>query len=587
MSVQKKYPQIEQVKDQLVNSALLFGAILGFFTYALSITRLFTTGFEFSFVSDLFVLIVIVAIYFYRNKIALPIKSYVILGAIYLLMMVDIVKLGVFSADKVLIILIPFAALMSFSIRRTIQISSLAILSIIVIAYFHLNGTLIPPSQDNITVAAWLINILLLVLVTIIIFIIQLKFNSTYSSVIADLEQSNRMISEKERNYREIFNSSTDAIFIHDLDGRILDVNESMLQMYGYDASDIPRISIADLSSQANGFKLDDARKYFLRVNDNVSQVFDWQAKHKNGDFFWVEVALKKTTIAGNDRILAIVRDINAKKEDALQLNLYRNHLEELVTTRTVDLKRTNEELEFTMKELKEAQSQLIQTEKMASLGVLTAGVAHEINNPLNYIMGGYVGLDNYFADKGEIDNKNIPILLSSIKIGIDRASGIVNALGQFSRGNNSISEICDIHNIIDNSLVMLQSQFKNRIDITKKYTSNSTLLRGNVGKLHQVFNNILTNSIQAIENCGSISIFTYNIDNSLCIEIADTGYGISEENISKITDPFFTTKEPGAGTGLGLSIVYSIIQEHNGELDFKSEVNKGTTVKIKLPIKS
>ena len=109
----------------------------------------------------------------------------------------------------------------------------------------------------------------------------------------------------------------------------------------------------------------------------------------------------------------------------------------------------------------------------------------------------------------------------------------------------------------------------------------------GNIGELHQMFISILNNSIQAIENEGVISIKTQKFKENIVIDISDTGSGISEENISKITDPFFTTKDPGKGTGLGLSIVYRIIQDHKGNLEFQSKVNKGTIVKITLPISS
>ena len=140
---------------------------------------------------------------------------------------------------------------------------------------------------------------------------------------------------------------------------------------------------------------------------------------------------------------------------------------------------------------LKETQSQLIHAEKMASIGILTAGVAHEINNPLNFIMGGYVDLEEYFTDMGD-PPEDVLFLLNSIKTGISRASTIVNGLNQFSRDQDTYDEVIDIHSIINNCLVMLQSQTKNRIEIHKNFSGKSSTLKGNVGKLHQVFINIL-----------------------------------------------------------------------------------------------
>jgi signal transduction histidine kinase len=130
----------------------------------------------------------------------------------------------------------------------------------------------------------------------------------------------------------------------------------------------------------------------------------------------------------------------------------------------------------------------------------------------------------------------------------------------------------------------MLNNQLKDRIEVQKKFTNEAFKVYGNVGKLHQVFINILSNSIQAIDKNGSISISTYKQKKTIVIEIVDSGSGISKENLSKITDPFFTTKDPGKGTGLGLSIAYSIIQDHKGTIEFQSEINSGTTVIISLP---
>jgi signal transduction histidine kinase/ligand-binding sensor domain-containing protein len=279
------------------------------------------------------------------------------------------------------------------------------------------------------------------------------------------------------------------------------------------------------------------------------------------------------------------------------QLKLQKKVLEIKVRERTNDLEDANtkleerqeeilqqsEELLSTLNQLSQTQNQLIQSEKMASLGVLSAGVAHEINNPLNYIMGAYVGLDDYFKETVLTDER-IPILLDGIKTGIDRASEIVRGLNQFSRNNDTLSEDCDIHSILNNCLVMLNYQLKERIEVYKNFSDEEIKIAGNVGKLHQVFINILYNSIQAIDKKGVISIKTNKQEQNSIIEITDSGCGISKHNLTKITDPFYTTKDPGKGTGLGLSIAYSIIQDHKGNIEFQSELNEGMTVKITLP---
>jgi len=137
----------------------------------------------------------------------------------------------------------------------------------------------------------------------------------------------------------------------------------------------------------------------------------------------------------------------------------------------------------------------------------------------------------------------------------------------------------------MDNCLLMLNNQLKNRIKVKIEYCDENVKLLGNIGKLHQVFINIFTNAVQSIDKEGVISVLTKRQKETITIEISDSGSGISKENLSQITVPFFTTKDPGEGTGLGLSIAYTIITEHKGTLSFESDPPKGTTVKISLPI--
>lgn len=241
-------------------------------------------------------------------------------------------------------------------------------------------------------------------------------------------------------------------------------------------------------------------------------------------------------------------------------------------------------ERQHALNQLKEAQAQLIQSEKMASLGILTAGVAHELNNPLNYIVGGHTAILNHLNEDEALDKEEIKEYLHWIQSGSDRATKIVKSLNLFSRSNEDNAEVCDLHVIIDDCLLMLQNKYKDRISITKEYTDSPANVLGNNGKLHQAILNILANAMDAISEKGEIKIRTAFQKDKLNIVIDDNGCGIPRENIKKVMDPFYTTKPPGVGTGLGLSITHSIIQEHHGSLELKSEVNKGTQVKISLP---
>jgi signal transduction histidine kinase len=235
-----------------------------------------------------------------------------------------------------------------------------------------------------------------------------------------------------------------------------------------------------------------------------------------------------------------------------------------------------NKKLGASMIELKETTQKLIQSEKMASLGIMSAGVAHEINNPLNFIKGGIEVLDEELKKEKNLTMDHEPCI-HVVKEGVTRAAAIVNSLSHFSRQTDSMDEPCDLHAILDNCLVMLQQKLKYKAELIKKYSTESVLIRGNEGKLHQAFLNFLSNSEQAIENKGIVTIETTVSKKSISVSISDTGIGISQENLKKISDPFFTTKPIGKGTGLGLTITYRIIEEHGGTISVTSKAGKGT----------
>lgn len=291
-----------------------------------------------------------------------------------------------------------------------------------------------------------------------------------------------------------------------------------------------------------------------------------------------------------NNTFFKLIADLKNKNS---QLEKYKTNLETLIQERTKELKDTNNELNYSNKELKTAistlqstQESLIQSEKMALLGVLASGVAHEINNPLNFIQGGIIGIELFLEDNLQKEQINkIAPFIGGIKEGVKRASNIVTSLNHFSRDNDSGAEICDIHVIINNCLTMLNNKLKHKIKVIKNYTQLPIGLKCNDSRLHQAVLNILSNAEQAINKKGVIEITTTIEQQNIKITISDTGCGIKEDIISRISNPFFTTKEVGKGTGLGLSIAYKIIEDSKGTIKHISKEGEGTKVIILLPL--
>lgn len=291
---------------------------------------------------------------------------------------------------------------------------------------------------------------------------------------------------------------------------------------------------------------------------------------------------------ARTDEIGALNKELQSQNEELTATNEALEKANEELRIINNELNEQRMKLNKALEDLKNAQLQMIQSEKMASLGVLTAGVAHEINNPLNFIQTGIYALEENI-DENKINPdllESLQLITKNMKVGVKRASAIVKSLNTFSRRDTDVIKECDIHQIIENSLLILNHELKNKCIVSKNYTGENFVLKGNEESLHQVFFNVLMNAVQAIHSKGELNITTALKDTqTLEVIISDNGRGISKENLVKIFDPFFTTKEPGKGVGLGLSIVYNIVAEHKGTITYDSELEKGTKVSIHLPV--
>lgn len=304
------------------------------------------------------------------------------------------------------------------------------------------------------------------------------------------------------------------------------------------------------------------------------------------------------------------------------QQKLARETAETLLELRSRELEKANETLTNAYEKMRDQQAQLVQQEKLASIGLLAAGIAHEINNPIGFVKSNLHVLSDYFdllhtllipfqaaayrvnTDPDGTDYRKeltglvrlaqendlafiIQDSLDSIKeslTGTERVQDIVVNLRDYTRSDSDKRVLCNINEIIDSTLKVLWSEIKYKITIAKEYGELPELY-AYAGQLNQVFINIIMNAVQAMPADETLKIVTRQEGDSIRIDFIDHGHGIAEQNLSKLFDPFFTTKDVGQGTGLGLYISYGIMQKHLGTIAARNNEDKGATFTITLPI--
>lgn len=418
------------------------------------------------------------------------------------------------------------------------------------------------------------------------------------------LELSSQELLQANSELRSLFHAMDDLILVFDREGRCLKIVETNPSVF--------LESVHGMLGQRVHEVLPERRADILLYH--IRLALEHQRREKvefavriDGEKVWIDGTISPLS---EETVIWVARDITKRK----QAEVLRARLER-------ELRIRNTELEASLAELKQMQATLIQSEKMASVGLLTAGIAHEINNPLAFVSSNLNRFQEYFDDalklfeawktyathqSGEENGTDrladVRALESSIdpdfivadfaslmqhtRDGTDRIRVIVDKLRGFSHANGSDRADVSINEALDDTLTLVWNEIKYKAQVRKEYGTVPPV-PFNMGELRQVFVNLIINGVHAIEKEGVITLRTFPHDHSAVIEISDTGCGIPDAIVHRIFDPFFTTKPVGKGTGLGLWISSSIVQKHGGTISVKSAVGRGTTFIIRLPLQA
>jgi len=417
-------------------------------------------------------------------------------------------------------------------------------------------------------------------------------------------------LNESENKLRKITESAQDAIVMVDNSGNISFWNAAAEKIFGYPAHEALGKNLHQLlvppkyrEASHDGF----ARFRHSGEGAVVGNTRELVALHKNGEEFPIELSLSAVKIDEVWQGIGIVRDITERKKMEKQAA---DHYEQIANINTG--------LVAAHQKLQQAQNQLLQSEKMASIGLLAAGVAHEINNPIGYVNSNLGTLNKYLAnllavlDRYEAAEaalgadsplveelrqfkkkvylerirKDIHLVIAESQQGLERVKKIVLDLKNFSRTESEEKwTLADVHQCLESTLNVVWNELKYKCEVVKEYAALPDI-QCLPSQLNQVFMNLLVNAAQAIEVRGKVTIRTGQEGDRIWVEVSDTGNGIPAENIPRLFDPFFTTKPVGKGTGLGLSVSYSIVEKHHGRIEVHSEAGKGSTFRVWLPVR-
>jgi len=371
--------------------------------------------------------------------------------------------------------------------------------------------------------------------------------------------------------YQEVFKHSVDVIMVIDKEGRILERNPAHQRRTGYTDEDLKGKTVYDLLSPEKAAEVREAMDREGRFTGELEGI------SKEGERIPVLVSVFP------------IHDEHGK------LDLYVSMGRDITA-----IKRVLTDLADTNRELRQTQAHLVQSEKMASLGGLVAGIAHEINTPVgamtsmhDTLMRAIAKLKEHLKETspGAFENderlKSLFAMIDEsnqvIRSGASRVAEIVRRLRSFARLDEAELKKVDVHEGLEDTLTLVHHEIKHNIQIVRDY-GTLPLMSVFPSRLNQVFLNLINNARQAIHNKGTITLRTWVEDKTASIAITDDGVGIPKENLARVFDPGFTTKGVGVGTGLGLSICYQIVKDHRGRIDVESEVGKGATFTVRIP---
>jgi len=402
-----------------------------------------------------------------------------------------------------------------------------------------------------------------------------LKANKVLKQEIGERTLAEDHLRESEEKYRSILESMAEGYYEFDVSGKLKFFNDAFYKIIGYSREDLMATNYRKFTDPQ------DAGRVFRAFNNvyvshKPSKEFEWQIIRNDGEKRHLEASV--SLIKGPDGLpngfQGIIRDVT-------------------------DRNLAEQSLNKAYQELKHTQSQLVQSGKLASIGELAAGVAHELNQPLMVIRGN-AQLVKRFIKNGEYEIDDLLKQMEPIERNTKRMMNIINHLRTFSRQSKAEHYALNVNQVIEESFLMVGEQLRLRnIEIKKTLDPALPKIKGDTNQLEQVFLNLITNARDAITeknqdqkpengNTDSIEIITKTSEsdaNLIEVFFKDSGNGIGESARNSIFDPFFTTKEVGKGTGLGLSISYGIISDHNGQIEIAETGPQGTTFQVKLPI--